>query len=173
MNDSPVMVRVLTAEDAEEYWRIRLEALETEPLAFTESAAEHRATTVATTAARLNPSVDKFMLGAFVDGRLVGTTLFRRLERKQNRHRAGIHAVYVKPEFRGKAVARAMFEELLRKARLVDGIEQLELVVGTTQTVAKRLYQAMGFEVVGRAPRAVKLEDGRYVDHDVMVLQLS
>ena len=59
-------IRRLTDLDAESYRQLRHEALEREPQAFTESAAEHRALTLGTIRDRLVTADDNFVLGAFI-----------------------------------------------------------------------------------------------------------
>jgi hypothetical protein len=49
----PLDIRILTAADAMSFCHLCLEALETQPEAFSASADEHRATSVADVAARL------------------------------------------------------------------------------------------------------------------------
>ncbi len=71
------------------------------------------------------------MLGAFVEGRLVGTVGLGRSARRKERHKATIRAVYVAPEVRGRGVARALLVGAIERARSMAGIEVPQLSVGT------------------------------------------
>jgi len=73
-----VEIRVLRDTDAASLYKVRLEALEREPHAFSEAADEHRVHSVADIAARMTPTPDGFSLGAFTSGKLVGTLRFER-----------------------------------------------------------------------------------------------
>ena len=74
-----VSLPVLREDDARAWWTLRLEALETEPLAFGKAVEEHRAITIETIAARFRTAQeDSFTLGAFDGAQLVGTATFRR-----------------------------------------------------------------------------------------------
>jgi ribosomal protein S18 acetylase RimI-like enzyme len=168
-----VETRVLTERDAAAYWNLRLEALEQEPESFAESAEEHRATPIELAAARLREADDtSFVLGAFLDGELVGMVGFFREKHLKACHKGRIWGVYVRANCRGQGIGRALFRVLLEKVKTLPGSEQVILTVSSGQVAAKTLYRSLGFETFGVERAALKIGD-RYFDEEYMVLRLK
>ena len=83
------------------------------------------------------------------------------------RHVAGVYGVYVSPEARGRGVASALMGRLLDELRSAGQIEKVSLTVNSELPAAIRLYEKLGFEIVGTANRELKV-DGRYYDLHMM-----
>lgn len=166
-------IRLLTADDAKDYWDLRLEAVEREAQAFTSSAEEHRTLNLDDVRVRLGTDpANSFVVGAFEGNELVGTTGFYRERGLKTSHRGHIWGVYVTFPARGKGIGRQILRMLLERAASVDGLEQIQLSVGTTQTAAANLYRSLGFESWGTEPSAVKI-GSRYVDEEHRVLRFD
>jgi len=172
MLTAPMDLRLLTIDDAEAFWHLRLEALRNDPASFADSDEEHLKTTIETAQERLrkNDPASNFIVGAFEESKLIGTAGFFRRKYNKERHKGHIWGVYVRPESRGKGVASALMQEIVRRARDIEGVEQITLVA-SANLPAQRLYTAMGFQSYGIEPHSLKI-GAEYVDDVLMVLFL-
>jgi ribosomal protein S18 acetylase RimI-like enzyme len=165
--------RFLTANDASEWWRLRLEALKGDPEAFSSSTEDHLTLSMKDVESRLGAGMsDSFVAGAFDAGHLAGMAGFVREKGLKTRHKGRIWGVYVTPEKRGQALGRKLLQMVLERGSALDGIEMVLISVAATQTAAASLYRSLGFEMFGCEPRAL-LVGGKYIDEQYMVLRLE
>lgn len=163
-------ISILSAAEADMYQGIRLEGLKNNPEAFGSSFEEEKDFTLEQFAKRLE-SQDAYTFGTFYNEELVGVATLVQERKQKLRHKASVFAVYVSPKKRGYGIGRYLMVEIINKAKELEGIEQINLTVVSTNTSAKRLYASLGFEVFGTEKRALKI-DQLYVDEDYMVLFL-
>jgi ribosomal protein S18 acetylase RimI-like enzyme len=162
--------RILEAADAPAFRDMRLRSLREHPDMYgstPEEWGEH-----------LQTYIDRIaecpVFGAFHEGLLVGMAILgvTGRDRAKTRHKVEIWSVYTVPQMRGRGIGRAMLERVIEEARR-RGYEAAMLTVASHNAAARRLYEALGFRCYGTEPRHVKLPDGRYVDDDLMQLDLD
>jgi ribosomal protein S18 acetylase RimI-like enzyme len=167
-------LRLLEPADAAALHAIRLAALKSDPDAFMTTYEEERERTVEDFAERLrdhqrDPACA--VLGGFAGGELAGMVGTTRGRRAREQHKAGIWGLWVMPSARRLGLGRALMTAALDHLDGVGGIEQVQLLVTSTQGAARALYRSLGFTRFGLEPRAVKA-GGRYLDEEHMVLLL-
>jgi RimJ/RimL family protein N-acetyltransferase len=165
-------IRFLTAEDAAEWSRLRLEALQFEPAAFSSSVEEHKAVPIEEVRKRLSANPHSFVVGAFEEGHLCGMAGFHRETGPKTCHKGRVWGVYVTASNRGQGLSRDMMKLLLERAAAIAGLEQVLLSVTNTQTAALALYRSLGFKLFGTEPRALSIE-GEFIDEHYLVLRLK
>lgn len=117
---------------------------------------------------------DSFTLGAYIDNMLAGIVSFDRdgENREKLRHKGIISTMYVSKEFRGLGIAKDLLKELIKRVKAIADIEQIKIVVITTNSKAKQLYENFGFEKYGTELNSIKWQ-GKYFSEDLMVLRLK
>jgi ribosomal protein S18 acetylase RimI-like enzyme len=168
-----MVIRPLTATDAEAYQALRLRSLREHPDAFAAAFEDEQQTSLETVERRLaQASSEQYILGAFEGDTLIGMLSFRRWAGVKIRHRASIGGMYVPPESRGRGVGTALLAEAIDLARTLTGAEDLILAVTVGNKQARSLYLKAGFTTVAIDPRYMKVGE-YYVDIEWMQLRLT
>jgi L-amino acid N-acyltransferase YncA len=106
------------------------------------------------------------------DGRVVGTYILKANQSGPGAHVANA-ACMVPAAARGKGIGRAMAEHCLNEARRLGfSAMQFNFVISTNES-AIRLWQQLGFEIVGTLPGAFRHPQKGYVDVYVMFRSLD
>ena len=170
-------IRLLSERDAADYREMRLKSYKEAPLAFSESYEDDKNRSLNEFKSELmiqgNPP-ERFVLGAFLETeKLIGFVKFRRDLRSKARHKSMIHAMYTDLKYRNHGIGKKLIQDLLKRVRIMVGLEQIHLWVLHSDTSASDFYKKCGFESQGMlVKKDLKIED-IYVDAEYMVMYLN
>lgn len=161
-------LRRLTAADARAWRELRLEAFALHPREFRSTPGEEAAMDIAVLETILARQV---ALGLFDGETLAGTGVLSFETRAKLAHLGEIRGVYVRAAYRGEGAAERLLKALMAEAQ--GKVEAVHLTVSDGNGPALRLYTRLGFSPWAFQPRALKLEDGTWVDEIAMVRRLG
>ncbi len=161
-----IEIRRLGPDDAALYRAIRMEALERCPEAFASTLEIEAARPPEAFAERLQASA---VFAALNAGEPVGMAGFYRHDTPKMAHKGMLWGMYVRPEARGRGIARRLLEAVL--AHAASEAEILQLAVTTDNAPARALYAGMGFVEYGVERSSLK-HAGRYWDDVLMAKDL-
>jgi ribosomal protein S18 acetylase RimI-like enzyme len=168
-------LRLLREEHLAAYKALRDAMLAAHEDAFTSDAASELARSAESYRSRLTlgaGGTNLFTIGAWLGPELVGAVSCEREPRAKVRHTAHIVGMMVADAVQGRGIGRALLHSALRMLQAEPGIGLVTLSVTASNRGAAGLYRSMGFQRYGRLPRAIRLPDGRYLDKDLMYLEL-
>lgn len=144
-----MQLRLLGPADAQAFQQIRLDALQDTPSAFSSSYEEERDTPLAAVADQLTAQPERFVIGAFENGRLIGIAGLHREEQAKLSHKAVLWGVYVAPEARKRGTGRKLLARAVEEAASMPGLTQINLSVNSANAAALALYEGLGFSSFG------------------------
>lgn len=158
MRTPDIQIRLLGPPDAAAYRPVRLAAVIAHPDAFGASPADEPADDAGMKARLEKMAADPRvgLLGAFLDGRLVGTAGWVRAHFAKEAHKASIWGMYVDPTCRGLGLGRRLLQAACDRLRAM-GVERANLQVSLGNTEAIALYRSAGFVQWGHEPDAMRV----------------
>ena len=163
-----LILRRLTAADAEAFRAIRLEAFTLQGREFRSSPADAAAITIEEWAKRLE---SEFVVGLFEGETLVGVAGLSQWEGAKLAHKAMLWGLYIKAAHRGAGGADKLMTAIVDRAE--GWVETILLTVAMHNDPAIRLYERWGFVHFGLEPGSVKMADGSYVDEALMLKKID
>lgn len=102
----------------------------------------------------------RVLLGAYVEGKLVGSVQLATVSKPNGRHRAEVQKLLVLREFRGRGIGRALMAQIERKAKELG---RWLLVLDTVpKQPAERLYERLGYQRGGVVPDYAEKSGGGF-----------
>jgi ribosomal protein S18 acetylase RimI-like enzyme len=151
-----IEIKKLPPEWWQDYRKLRLEALQNDPIAFGSSYEEE----ISRPAEFWRNRIDS-MLFAVGNDRPVGMVRYAFETRAKNKHVAGIYAMYVNQEFRHWGIGKRLMEGVISLIMENKDIRKIRLSVTPEQIYAVKLYEHCGFKSVGLFADELCV-DGRY-----------
>jgi ribosomal protein S18 acetylase RimI-like enzyme len=167
-NDSDISVIALGPRDWPDLRTIRLEALRSEPAAFSSSYEETLAWPDDVWKGRL-ANDHRLHLLAKTQNRPIGMVGGYLGSDEGDDSVAVVFGMYVSREHRGKGIGRLLLTSLIDRLSSFPQVTTIRLGVTETQDPARTLYESVGFQVVGKEEQSIVVDDRHY---DELIMEL-
>lgn len=147
-----IQIRPLTAVEWPAYKAIRLKALESDPKFFGETYDEAKAKLDDDWQRHLTEA-HRVVFGVFIHDKLVGMTGIVVDKEDPTGATAKLWGSWLEPAWRGKGIARKMYEARINWARAQPGIRRVIVSHRKSNLVSKRANQHWGFKFTHAAER--------------------
>ena len=154
-------IRKLERTDAQEFQRLRLFALQNNSTSFGSSFEEEVKKSLEQFEVFIDPTSERVFWGAFEDDTLIGMVGLGREDGVKTEHKGFIRSMFVDPSARKLGVASELLKTAISYSEAQMKLEQLTLVVNSTNIEAINLYKKFRFVEYGTEPNALKIE-GKY-----------
>ena len=161
-----MLVRKLTIDDLDAYRALHRHGLEHSPDSFVETIEYDTARPDAEIAAILKRGEG---WGAFAGERLLGKLVIDCLPFPMLAHTRWLHVIYVHPDARGTGAGASLVRAAIDEARAAGAFRFL-LWVNDENKAARRFYEKLGFEEIGRVDQGLAA-GASYVDDVLMQLK--
>nr|WP_280531280.1 GNAT family N-acetyltransferase [Staphylococcus aureus] len=165
-----VNIRILNKNNVNEFRELRLKGLKTDATAFGSTYERENGFTLEKFKTRLEESDSKFVVGGFDDGSLVCIATFIRKDGEKDKHKSMLVGMYCSKEYRGTGIAKNVVEFILEKARNLEGLKIINLMVVSENLRAKAFYESFGLKKYGTEPKSL-FDESKYYDEDLMYLE--
>jgi ribosomal protein S18 acetylase RimI-like enzyme len=168
METESVSVVVLGPRDWRDLRAIRLEALQSEPAAYSSSYEETLARSDEQWRQRLANDQSVHLL-ARAQRRPIGMVGGYPGSDEGDDSVAVVFGMYVAREHRGRGIGRMLLTSLIDRLLSFPQITTIRLGVTETQAPARKLYESMRFRVVGKTEEGIIINDRQY---DELIMEL-
>jgi ribosomal protein S18 acetylase RimI-like enzyme len=168
--EESISVVALGPQDWRDLRAIRLEALRSEPAAYSSSFEETLARSDEHWQQRLASDHSVHLL-ARAQSRPIGMVGGYLGSDEGDESVAVVFGMYVAREYRGRGIGRLLLSSLIDRLSAFPQICTIRLGVTETQDPARALYESMGFQVIGKTEEGIVVDD-RQVDELIMELRV-
>ena len=139
-----IKIEKLNEDRWQDYRALRLEALQSDPIAYSSSFEEEQ-----TYPEPVWRDSIKNTLFAISDNKPVAMVANFRSNRIKTNHVCEIWGMYVRREYRGQGIGNKLMAAVLEEIQNLKGVTKIKIGVNPTQKVAEHLYQKYGFKAAG------------------------
>jgi ribosomal protein S18 acetylase RimI-like enzyme len=166
--EESISIVVLGPRDWRDLRTIRLEALRSEPAAYSSSYEETLSRSDEHWRQRLANDHSVHLL-ARAQSRLIGMVGGYLGSDEGDESVAVVFGMYVTSEYRGRGIGRLLLTSLIDRLSAFPQIATIRLGVTETQDPARALYESVGFRVVGKTEEGIVVNDRQY---DELIMEL-